>query len=165
MAKKIKTVEYTVADALDNGKCELEELRDEVQEVFDNMPESLQGSDRGQRMEECAQTLDDALSNAEFCDEVANTCRDGDDEKPAAGGITFTWIDGSKKRMSRAARRDEATSKLRGAIDALQEALDEDEDAEEPKYAEQRDEIEQAISDATELADNADGADFPGMYG
>ena len=43
----------------------LEAVRDEEQETFDNMPESLQGSERGEAMggyiytlEECMETLD-----------------------------------------------------------------------------------------------------------
>lgn len=40
----------------------LESLRDEEQECYDNMPEGLQGSDQGQRIEGIANDLDSAIS-------------------------------------------------------------------------------------------------------
>lgn len=39
----------------------LESVRDEEQEAFDNMPESLQGSERGEAMEEYIYTLEEAI--------------------------------------------------------------------------------------------------------
>lgn len=41
----------------------LEELRDEEQSAYDNMPESLQSSDRGQATEAAAGELDNATSS------------------------------------------------------------------------------------------------------
>ena len=41
----------------------LESVRDEEQEAFDNMPESLQGSERGEAMEEYIYTLEEAVEN------------------------------------------------------------------------------------------------------
>lgn len=49
----------------------LEQCRDEEQEYFDNMPENLQGSDRGQAAEQSASCLDDACSSL---DEVIQSC-------------------------------------------------------------------------------------------
>jgi methyl-accepting chemotaxis protein len=40
------------------------ELRDEEQDAFDNLPESIQGTERGERMEEAVDKLDDADSSA-----------------------------------------------------------------------------------------------------
>lgn len=164
MAKKLKTFDVCIADALDNGKSQLEELRDEVRDVYDNMPESLQGGDRGQRLEECASTLDE-VDNVTLCDELSNSSRD--DGTDALGGVRFTHVDGSKRRMSRAARRDEAVALLRDALDAIQQALDEDDDRPkgEQRYVEQRDEIESTVDEVTSLCDAAESADFPGMYG
>ena len=39
----------------------LEQVRDDEQEAFDNMPESLQGSERGEAMEEYIYTLEEFL--------------------------------------------------------------------------------------------------------
>lgn len=49
--------------ALGNVHSELQEIRDAEQEKFDNMPENLQDSDRGQRMQECIDALDAAESS------------------------------------------------------------------------------------------------------
>lgn len=48
----------TAADELES---EIETIRDEEQEYFDNMPESLQGGDKGQAAEEAVSHLDTAL--------------------------------------------------------------------------------------------------------
>ena len=42
----------------------IEVVKDEEQDAFDNLPESLQSSERGERMEECISALED------FFDEV-----------------------------------------------------------------------------------------------
>lgn len=39
----------------------LEEVRTEEQDALDNLPESLQGSERGQAMEDAVQNIDDAI--------------------------------------------------------------------------------------------------------
>ena len=41
----------------------LEMLRDEERDTFDNMPENLQGSERGQACEQAADALDEACSS------------------------------------------------------------------------------------------------------
>ena len=46
------------------GICaDLEYLRDEEQNAFDNMPESLQSSERGAKLEDNAYQLEDAYNN------------------------------------------------------------------------------------------------------
>ena len=52
----------------DDIKNELETLRDEEQESFDNMPEGLQQGDRGQAMEEAIGELEEAISALEEFD-------------------------------------------------------------------------------------------------
>jgi hypothetical protein len=46
----------------------LEGIRDEEQEYYDNMPENLQGSDRGYAAEEAANNLTEALGRLEELD-------------------------------------------------------------------------------------------------
>lgn len=50
---------------LEELKEELEMLQEEEQMAFDNLPESFQGSDRGQKMETCIDKLADAVSDLE----------------------------------------------------------------------------------------------------
>lgn len=46
-------------DLLSEAMSILEHVRDEEQESFDNMPESLQGSERGEAMEEIIYNLEE----------------------------------------------------------------------------------------------------------
>lgn len=43
----------------------LKDVLDEEQDVFDNMPENLQGSDRGIESEEAIDTLDEVIGELE----------------------------------------------------------------------------------------------------
>ena len=52
-----------LAERLDELKSEFEAIMDEEQEAFDNMPESLQYSERGERMEGIISNMEDVLSN------------------------------------------------------------------------------------------------------
>lgn len=56
--KRIQEIIDTIVDAADN----LEVIRDEEQEVFDNMPESFQYAERGEAIQEYVNDLDDAVS-------------------------------------------------------------------------------------------------------
>lgn len=46
----------------------LEEIMDEEQESLDNLPESLQESDRGQYMQECIDTIDSIVDDLDCMD-------------------------------------------------------------------------------------------------
>lgn len=50
---------------LEQARDLLEQVRDEEQETFGNMPESLQQSERGQLSEQWASALDNSFSNVE----------------------------------------------------------------------------------------------------
>ena len=54
-----------VQSKLSDLKAEIEQIRDEEQEAYDNLPEGLQDSERGERMSEIIETLDDAASDRE----------------------------------------------------------------------------------------------------
>ncbi|USL89073.1 hypothetical protein SEA_KANNH_53 [Microbacterium phage KannH] len=69
--KEIQEVINKLADldALRNEiKEEIERIRDEEQEYYDNMPEGLQQSDRGYKAEEAASQLDDAAQQLDGLD-------------------------------------------------------------------------------------------------
>lgn len=48
-------------DLRDQIKDDLETIRDEEQEYFDNMPESFQNADRGQLAQQAVNSLDEAI--------------------------------------------------------------------------------------------------------
>ena len=54
-----------IVSTLEGVRDRLSEVVDEEQSAFDNMPESLQGSDRGCESEEAIDCLNDALDSVE----------------------------------------------------------------------------------------------------
>lgn len=51
-------------------KDEIDELKNAEQEAFDNLPESLQGGESGQKMEGNVEILDEALDSLTEVDEA-----------------------------------------------------------------------------------------------
>lgn len=45
--------------------CDIEEIRDEEESAFENLPESLQKSERGERMQEAVENLQELYDNLE----------------------------------------------------------------------------------------------------
>ncbi len=54
-----------MVEQLELLKSELEEVTEQEGEAFENMPESIQESDRGQRMQEVIEILDNAMLSIE----------------------------------------------------------------------------------------------------
>lgn len=54
-----------VSSILETAKGMLEEIRDDEQDYFDNMPENLQGSERGEASEEAIDAMDEAIESLE----------------------------------------------------------------------------------------------------
>ena len=52
-------------ELIDEAKSIIEACRDEEQEAFDNLPEGLQESERGEAMAECIYQMEDAMDSAE----------------------------------------------------------------------------------------------------
>lgn len=52
-------------ELMEQAKAILEDVRDQEQESFDNMPEGLQCSERGETMEETIYNLDEAFGTIE----------------------------------------------------------------------------------------------------
>lgn len=52
-----------VLESLELAKATLEELKDEEQEYIDNMPESFQYGEKGDKATEVIDRMDDAMSN------------------------------------------------------------------------------------------------------
>lgn len=54
-----------ISGNLEDLKCDLELLRDEEQEYYDKMPESMQGGEKGSKAEEAVEAMDTAISEIE----------------------------------------------------------------------------------------------------
>lgn len=61
MNKQRRKMIADVVERLEATKSDLEMIRDEEQEAFDNMPEGLQGSERGEAMEEGIYQIEEAM--------------------------------------------------------------------------------------------------------
>jgi flagellar biosynthesis chaperone FliJ len=63
-AQRRKQIQSLI-DTIDDAKSQLETLRDDEQEYYDNMPEGLQAGEKGDKAQECATALDDAVNDME----------------------------------------------------------------------------------------------------
>lgn len=59
-----------IADSLQALKSDVESIQSEEQDAYDNLPESFQDGERGDRMQEAIGNLDDALN---LIDEVVTS--------------------------------------------------------------------------------------------
>lgn len=192
MSKKPKVTEYNgdVAGAVTEATEALGELRDELQNWYDNLPENFQNGDKGSQLQEAIDNLETAASEPSF---------DGRVEGLAVSG-SFTPAKGT----SRSARRDDAVAILHLAHEAIEARLGEidgfelsreangpnrtdgdtltcnvcggtfdieygqetpEECPDEDCDSNHKDEFEQATSDIEEIVDAAESTEFPGMYG
>jgi hypothetical protein len=165
MTVKLHPTKTTVQSAIEDGLQILSELRDELQEAVDNMPDSLRDGQRGSTLQESVSTLEG------FCDETP----DFDDCGPGAE-CEVEYGANRRRKQSRSDRRDEAVRMLDAGIDGLRGWADsqggtetvpeegEDEDAREEQQA-QMDRCRELADEIEQWKDEADGVEFPGMYG
>jgi prefoldin subunit 5 len=71
-AKRRKELEKVIA-LIEEARNQLETLKDEEQEAFDNMPEGLQYSEKGERMETAISFMDDSFNELESAIENINS--------------------------------------------------------------------------------------------
>jgi hypothetical protein len=165
VAVKLHQTKTTAQSAIEDGLQILAELKGEIDEVCDGMPDSLQGGQRYQTLDETRSTL------SNFCDDTP----DFDGCGPGADyGVEY----GSNRRrkQSRSDRRDEAVRMLEAGLEGLRNWAAEAETGEEEKKADgdghEDEDVDAQIARCNELADEvegwkdeADGVEFPGMYG
>lgn len=65
MNKERRNALYKIVNALDEKSKELEKIRDEEQDCYDNLPEGLVDSERGEAMGENCDDLDSAVEALE----------------------------------------------------------------------------------------------------
>lgn len=128
-----------IEDAISEAYGELESLGAEMREVYDNAPDNLKGTEVNQAREAAAETLE-GLSEPD----VPTSLQD----------LMISWIEPKmpRKGFSRRARRDNACAILESVIEVLEEKEDDDD-------------AETLRGEVEELKDEADGVEFPGMYG
>lgn len=62
-----------VLSTIEEAKAEIEAIRDEEQETFDNMPESFQNGERGEKAQAAADAMESAVSSAEEIESYIET--------------------------------------------------------------------------------------------
>jgi dsDNA-binding SOS-regulon protein len=180
MSKKTPTPDTTdISSAVSDAYSGMDELKDELQNWLDNMPESLQNGSKADELNEAI----DAISNV---DEITvPDCLENGKDVPS---VTYY----TSKKSSRSGRRDTLTSMLSGAADAgreyiqtlseldydeetgvlkMPEGMTEDERADWssglPDTADDRDswvtEIEEFIESCENAQSEYDEVNFPGM--
>jgi len=66
-AERRKTL-VKAQDLIEQGVALLEEARDEEQEAFDNMPEGLRSSERGEKSQACIDAIQEVIDGIENAD-------------------------------------------------------------------------------------------------
>lgn len=146
---KAKYFTTTLDDLVGGAFSDLEELANEMQEWYDNMPENFQNGDRGSEVQDTQDTLSNIVS-VEIPEKAAT--------------IKVMYIP-AEDISSRGARCQDASARLQVAADELRSALQDLVDAapEDAPYVD--DEGWGDIADELETAgQDADGVSFPGMY-
>lgn len=153
--RKLKTREreLTIEDAVSEAHGELVSLGEEMREAYDNTPESLQQSGVGEARGEAADTLEN-IDEPEVPTELQG-------DKFTVKWTVRALTPKQQDKLSRSARRDEAITTLQAVIDRLQEIA-----ADETGHTEEEREAAGAFVDDVQNAhDEAEGVEFPGMYG
>lgn len=140
-------VEGVVGDSFSR----ITDVAGELRDWYDNLPEGLQGSDTGSRLEKAADALE-AIQEPDLPDVWVEV----DGEQVAIGKIPVVFYPtigyhGAKSFPSRAAQLQEAAALLRAVVEVLA-------DFDDPALESYRGEVE-------EMADEVEGVEPPGMFG
>lgn len=156
MASRIKTQEreLTIEDAVSEAFGELQSLGEEMRESYDNTPESLQQSAVGEARGEAA----DALENISEPD--VPTELQGDKFK--VKWTVLVLSPSAQRRQSRSARCAEACATLTAVTEHLG-AIEENKESKFSKKEQQA--ASDFVDDVQQIIDEAEGVEFPGMYG
>jgi hypothetical protein len=149
--KKLRDAKYTqlLSNLVADAYSEAQSLRDELQEWYDNLPESFQNGDKGSALQDAV----DALGG--FCDDEPEVPKE-------LAELKALYLPG--KADSRSDRASEAAAQMQVAADRIDTWLEAMPGHKIHCSAESRAEIEQFRDKLREDADNLCGVEFPGMY-
>jgi len=102
---KPRNVESTIADAVSFAFGEIESIKDELQEWYDNLPESFQNGSKGDMLQETVSALEGS-SEPDVPDEASGI------------GLSYTEWSG---RIGRPKRRDACVSAINAAAEAARD--------------------------------------------
>lgn len=165
--RKYETTKCPVDGCAEIAASELRDLQSEMEDWFSNLPESFQGSDKGQTIEQAGE----ALSSA--CDAIEGIDYPGEEgEAVPEVEVRHVLPRGKRKPLSRADRCANAVAYLYAAKDYAEERVAEFEDAPEDESEEaasareeKRDAWQEWADALEEAANEAENVEFPGMFG
>lgn len=161
---------------IDDAICATEqvsELRDELENWYDNLPENFQNGEKGEALQEAMNYLDSAQNSLDLPAELQHIAE------------RRVQVSVYKRATSRAKRRDDAVSNLRAVESFLDDLVgdyrekadtapetapddaipvDEREPITQDEYNAAADAAEQLASEIGEACDEFEAAEFPGMY-
>jgi len=174
MSRKKKTVDMsgTVEDMISHAQSDSEELRDELQNWLDNLPENLQGGSKADELESAISELE------EGSDYISNTTVP---ERFASLKVPLQ-IPVGRKYTSRSWRLsfcqqylDEAKGVIEGEVANIDSEIEEiSEKRKEPTEADEKkideleslkDEAESICDELQSASDSWSGVSFPSMFG
>lgn len=142
-AKVSQVLTSTVSSLVSDAFSELQGLGEELREWYDNLPEQFQ---------ENRSDIDDAASALEYLEEP--------DECPeVVAAVEVKYYNTMRNRTGRSARGSQATHELGCAVAAMEEWMEGN--AEHKDH----DDVEAFRDSVQALIDEADGVEYPGMYG
>lgn len=71
-----RKVIQNIMDQLEKLMEDIEAVKDEEQEAYDNLPESIQNSERGEAMDHAIYNLDDAAENVQIVIDVLEDAKE-----------------------------------------------------------------------------------------
>lgn len=152
MAYKTITSTASIADCVSMGFSDLEELASEAREIVDNASEGLAQTQRIQTFDETASSLEN-ITEPEIPETIDATTQ-------------LTYSEQTKRKgCSRAVRCSNAVSKLSAVVSWCEDRLNELADKEDDPAFVTCEDIETLRDDCQQAIDEAEGVEFPGMYG
>ncbi len=145
-------ISTNVADAVSTAFCVIEELAEEMREAYDNTPESLQNSGAGEARGEAADNLEN-ISEPDVPDAL--------NQLP----VNFNTLP-LRRNASRADRLADGLQYACQAIGCLEDLITEHLKEEGDTFGElDEDAVREVIDEIQNMIDEAEGVEFPGMFG
>lgn len=155
-----KPIVMTAREALDFGKADLEELKDEVEDVVNNLEEHWSQTSRYEMLSEANDALTAGFDQIYEIDQLVEEL-DALDNSILDASINLNLWQG-RYVSSRARRLDNIVMQLEAAKDHLESSIPDDEDETKSDLREKLEALVDAIGNGT---DEVQGINFPGMYG
>lgn len=149
-SKYFPTRSGTVSSAVSDAISDLTELGGECKEAKENMPENLQNSSRAEMLETAGDTLE-GISEPDCPEHLQD--------------LPCSWTEDCRKGTGRPVRRDNCVSMIDAAMSAVQSWMDENEDSEDDEVKEQHEAASSYHDELDNAKAEAEGVEFPGMYG